>query len=1053
MRRAIEWFASNHVAANLLLIFFVAGGILTALNMKVEVFPETALDRIEVTVEYPGASPAEVEESIITRIEERVAGLAGVRRVDSTAREGMADVVIEVLQGWNLQKLLDDVKSEVDRITTFPEEAEKPVVKEMVHRTQVLWVALFGDVPEHTLKHLAEKMRDDITAIPGITQADLFGVRSGEIHIEISEDTLRRYGLTLGQVAQKVRAAAMDLPAGRIKTPGGEVLVRGKGKRYHAAEYSDIAIITRPDGTNVTLGQIADLRDGFEDTDLFARFQGKPAALIQVYRVADQNALDVASKVRAYVEQAKASLPAGVGVDFFADRSKILKSRLDLLLRNMAQGLVLVSLVLSAFLAWRLTFWVALGIPVSFLAALWFLPNFDVSINMISLFAFILVLGIVVDDAIVVGENVFKKREDGVPPLKAAIEGAHEVSGPVIFSVLTTMAAFAPLLMGTGMMGKVMRNIPWVVIMVLAGSLLESLFVLPAHLARSRLKVGPGSGYKEKATSRWLKAFIAGPYSRLLNFCLRWRYATVGLGLMVLLLSVGTYTGGWLKFTLFPKVESDVLTAQLTMPAGTSAERTTQAVRHMEKAAEQALHQADRQRPKDAPPLLEYTVSLVGIHAGARGPHGGSADYGSHTATVFVQLLEGQNRDMSAHELGKRWRKATGSITDAQAVSFQSDIFSAGNAIEVHLSAPDQAQLLAATEELKALLRTYPGVSDVADSFLPGKDEMQIRLKPAARSLGLTLDDLSRQVRHALYGAEALRLQKGRDEVKVLVLFPEDERRSLGNVESMRIRTPEGKEVPFREVAEVNIREGYSTIDRAQRRRVVKVTSDVDERTANAAELRNLLETKILPTLKERHPDLRWDMEGEGREQAESMADVSQGFMLALFAIYVLLAIPFRSFTQPLIVMAAIPFGIVGAMAGHLIMGLNLSILSMFGIVGLSGVVVNDSLVLIFQANQMRARDGLSAWEAVRLAGPHRFRAILLTSVTTFAGLTPIILERSLQAQFLIPMAVSLGFGVMFATGITLLLIPCGYLIMDDVHRLRVRISERLFPGRSQEQH
>ena len=1048
MRRAIAWFAENHVAANLLMLFFLVGGTMTALTMKVEIFPDAALDKITVTVEYPGASPAEVEEAVITRIEERLAGLAGVKRIDSVAREGVGVVTVELLPGWDLAKLLDEVKAEVDRITTFPEEAEKPVVREVVHRSQVLWVALYGDVPEASLKRLAEKVKDDITALPGVTQAELFGVRRAEILIQVGEKTLRRYGLTLGRVAAAVRRASLDLPAGSLKTPGGEILVRAKGRRYRAVEYADIPVITRPEGAVVTLGQIAELADGFEDSDLFARFQGRRAALIQIYRVADQNALEVAREVKDYVARLRPSLPAGVRADFFADRSTILKERLNLLLRNLAMGLVLVSVVLGLFLQLRLAFWVTMGIPVSFAVAIWFLPAFEVSINMISLFAFILVLGIVVDDAIVVGENVFRKREAGLDPLTAAVDGTVEVGGPVVFSVLTTMAAFAPLLIGSGMMGKFMRNIPIVVCLVLAGSLLESLFVLPAHLARSRLRpLGQGKR-REKLAARWLRAFVAGPYRRLLDFCLRWRYATVALGLGLLLFSVGVFTGGWLKFTLMPKVESDVLTVNLTMPAGTPVERTARAVAHIEAAARRAMARAQKEEPPGSPPLLKNIVSLVGMKAAGRGPHAGGPEPGSHLATVFLQLVGSEKRHLSSRYLAQLWRRETGWVPDARAVSFQSQLFSVGNAIEVHLSHPDQRRLLAAADELKRILRTYPGVSDVADSFLPGKLELQIKLKPSARALGLTLEDVSRQVRHALYGAEALRLQRGEDEVKVMVRYPEAERRSLGDVEEMRIRTPDGREVPFSQVAQAGLSRGYASIQRSRRRRVVAVTADVDEKAANAAEIRARLENRVLPELRRRFPDLRWDMEGEGREQAESLRDVMEGFVIALFAIYVLLAIPFRSFTQPLIVMSAIPFGIVGAMAGHLIMGLHLSLLSLFGIVGLAGVVVNDSLVLIHRANRLRREEGLEAEEAVRQAGPHRFRAILLTSITTFAGLIPIIAERSLQAQFLIPMAVSLGFGVLFATGITLLLIPCGYLILEDLHRLGRRLGAAVFgPG------
>jgi multidrug efflux pump subunit AcrB len=1045
MRGPISWFAENHVAANLLMIFVMVAGAITALTMKLEVFPETSLDRITITTEYPGASPAEVEESVIRRIEEKVAGLAGIKRIDSVAREGTGTVTIEVMTDWDLKTLLDEVKAEVDRITTLPEEAEKPEVREVTRRHEVISLAVYGDAPEYSIKHLAEKIKDDITNLPGVTLAELTAVRQGEIYIEISEETLRRYGLTLGAVSALVQQASLDLPAGHIKTSGGEILIRTKGRRYHAEDYRDIAVITRSDGSKVTLGEIATLRDGFEDQDLYARFQGKPAGLINVYRVADQNALHVANAVKQYITDIRPSLPAGVHLDYYRDMSKILKSRLHLLLKNMAMGLILVSVLLGLFLNLRLAFWVTLGIPISFLFGIMLLPRFDVSINMVSLFAFIMVLGIVVDDAIIIGENIYRKQNEGLPPLKASIEGALEVGHPVIFSVLTTVVAFWPLLLGTGTMGKIMRNLPIVVILVLMGSLAESLFVLPSHLAgwnhaANSSKTNPN---QEKRMSRWLKWFVSHPYARMLTFCLNWRYATVGCGIAVLLLTMGLWTGGWIKFTLFPKVESDVLVCSITMPAGTPVERTAEVAQQVEQAAQRAMAEKDKERPKDAPPLLQHSVTAIGVQQGGHGPTASGPQIGGHLAQVHLQLLESEDRNISAGALAKLWREKVGKIADVESLTFQSELFSAGNPVEVHLSLDDHSKLVAAADELKKELSHYPGVFDVADSFLPGKKEMQLKLKPAARSLGLTLNDLARQVRHAFYGAEALRLQRGQDEVKVMVRYPESERKSLGTVEAMHIRTPEGNEVPFHQVAEVKMEQGYVTIERAQRRQVIKVTADVDETESNANEVRQHLENTVLPQLQQRYLGLRYTIEGEGKEQKDSMADVIRGFAIALLAIYALLAIPFKSFSQPLIVMAAIPFGIVGAVFGHLLMGFNLSLMSAFGMVGLAGVVVNDSLVLIDAANRIR-RKGTSIQEAVSQAGALRFRAIILTSLTTFAGLSPMIMERSLQAQFLIPMAISLGFGVLFATLITLLLIPCGYLILDDMYEGLRGLKERI---------
>ncbi|MGD8242937.1 MAG: efflux RND transporter permease subunit, partial [Desulfobacterales bacterium] len=913
----------------------------------------------------------------------------------------------------------------------LPDEAEKPVIREITRRREVIDLAVYGDAPEATIKNLAERIRDDITNLPGVTLADIEGVRDAEIHIEISEDTLRRYGLTLGRVADLVRQGSLDLPAGSVKTAGGEILIRTKGRRYYAEDYGDIAIITRPDGSKIRLSDLALLKDGFEEEDRFARFQGQPAALINVYRVADQNALEVARAVKAYAERIRPSLPDGIDISLRRDRSKILRSRIELLTRNMLIGLLLVGIMLGLFLNVRLALWVMLGIPISFAFGLLLLPRLDVSINMISLFAFIMVLGIVVDDAIIVGENVFRHFEGGAKPMAGAVGGTLEVGRPVIFAVLTTIVAFWPLLLAGGVMGKFMRNIPIVVIAVLLGSLVESLLILPSHLMHSRraLALNSTGQMKEKRASRWLKYLVNGPYARLVDFCVRWRYATLALGVAVILLAAGLWQGGWIKFTFMPKVEGDTIRAYITMPVGTPVSQTLQVVSRMEQDALAVFEEYEAQRPEEAPPLLEHIMIQIGRHSGATGGHLGQ---------IRIQLLEGEQREVSTFDITRAWRARIGTVPEAESVAFRSSLHRSGNPVEVHLSLDDNEQLVQAAEELKTALAGIPGVFDIEDSFLQGKQEMQLKLKPAASSLGLTLNDLARQVRHAFYGAEALRLQRDKEEIKVKVRYPESERRSLGSVEDMYIRTSDGSEVPFRQVAEVLMQEGYAKIERAQRLRIIKVMADVDEDLANANEIRMRLEKGFLPELVNRFPGLRFTIEGEGKEQRESLADVRKGFFIALFGIYALLAIPFRSFSQPLIVMAAIPFGIVGAITGHLIMGFNLSIISIFGIVGLSGVVVNDSLVLIDRANQLR-REGYSAHDAIVRAGCIRFRAILLTSLTTFAGLTPMLLEKSIQAQFLIPMAVSLGFGVLFATAITLLLIPSGYMILEDFHHLMGR--------------
>ncbi len=832
MKKAIAWFVENHVATNLVMGFMLLAGIVTAFTMKVEVFPTFALDKVLISVEYEGASPEEIEDSIIKPIEEQIAGVEGIKQIDSTAREGLGTIVVEVEQGWDANKVYDDVRMEVDRVKTLPEDAERPQVQLVTHRSQVIWVAVSGNIGEVALKRLGEKIRDDITNIPGITSAEIFGTRPSEIHIAIPEENLRRYGLSLPQVAKAIRAWGLEIPGGKIHTKGGEVLIRARGRRYYAKNYADIPVKAFPDGRVLRLGQIAHLKEAFADVDIMARYQGMPAVLIQVFRVADQNALTVARKVKDYVAHIRPTLPKGVQIGVYADQSKILKSRLELLVRNMLMGLVLVVVLLGMFLELRLAFWVTLGIPLSFLTAIWLLPNFDVSINMISLFGFILVLGIVVDDAIVIGEHIQTYRERGMDPKTASIEATARMATPVIFSVLTTVAAFAPLLMATGTMGKIMRNLPIVVILVLMASLFEALMLLPSHLSRMRLK--PKT--KEKRAVRILNRFVEGPYKRALALCLRWRYATIAAGIGLLLLSVGTYTGGWLKFRLFPTVESDVMVASVEMPPGTPVDQTVRVIARLEKAARKAMAKAYKQyQPPDSPPLIKNIVSLVGVMATRR--HAvlvGPPATGGHLGQIYVELLGGEHRRVSTTTLVNMWRKEVGVIPGVKRLTFSGEIFSPGYPIEVHLSAPNEAELKAAANELKAYLSHIQGVFDINDSFTPGKWEVSFTLKPKAAALGLTLADVAAQVRGAFLGTEALRLQRGKDEVKVRAILPAKARTYRETLSRLMLTLPGGGQVPFEEVAQVKMRRGYTTIERSQRRRVIKVTADVDPKAANA---------------------------------------------------------------------------------------------------------------------------------------------------------------------------------------------------------------------------
>jgi multidrug efflux pump subunit AcrB len=1045
----LAWFAANHVAANVLMAFILISGALSLARVVVEIFPEMDTDIVTVRVPYRGASPAEAEEGVCVRVEEAIASIEGIKRIRSAAQENMGMVTVELEEDADDRKVLDDIKAAVDRIETFPVETEKPVVAEGDNRIRVITVVLHGHASEKTLKALAERVRDELTAQKGVSQVEVAGVRNYEISIEVSEEALRRYGLSFEHVANAVGASSLDLPGGAVKTRGGEILLRTKGQLYRGVEFEDIIVVTRSDGTRVRLSDVATVIDGFEETDTATNFDGKRAALIQVYRVGSEGALEVAEVTKEYLQVLERDLPAGVFVDTW----------------NCSIGLVLVFACLTLFLNTRLAFWTTMGIPISFLGGFWLVPMAGVTINMISLFAFIVVLGIVVDDAIVVGENIYNYLEKGMKPLDAAIRGVREMAVPVTFAIITTVAAFAPLLFVAGRMGKIMKQIPIVVIAVLLMSLVEALLILPAHLSGdgrwfNRIW-GRFLGPLERVQARVQKGLqwvIRRPYRRSLDFALEWRYLTVAVALVFLFLSASLVVGGFLKFSLMPKVDADNMVALLTMPQGTPVEQTEAVLARIGDGAVQLAREFDEGNAKDGPSVIKHISSTVGQHptGGGHGPMASrsTTENSAHLGEVNVELLGAENRSVSSAELVGRWREIVGEVPGAVSLTFQSNLFSAGEAISVQLAHHDFDTLLLSVERLKGTIAEYPGVKDVADSFLPGKKELRLSLTPEGRAAGLTLADLARQVRAGFYGQEVQRIQRGRDDIRVMVRYPEDERRSLGDIDEMRVRLPNGSEVPFTTVAEVEEGRGYAVINRTDRRRVVTVTADVDEDVANANEINADLRNAVLPALASEFPGLTFDFEGEQREQQESLGSLRVNFMVAQLAIFALLAIPFRSYSQPLIIMSAIPFGLVGAVFGHLLMGLDLTMLSMFGMVALTGVVVNDSLILVDLVNRMRA-EGATVDQAIRESGERRFRPIMLTTATTFLGLSPMIFETSMQAKFLIPMAVSLGYGIVFATAITLILVPALYRILEDAKALfgtaaeDVRVSRQVTTAES----
>jgi len=1044
VNRAIAWFAENHVAANLLMALLVVGGLITIPMIGQEMVPDIDLDIITVRVVYPGASPDEVEEAIAIRIEESLEGLPGIKRVRSTASEGVASVVVEMRAGEDLSRRLADVRARVDAIEGFPDEAKSPIVSQAEIGRIVLSIAVFGAVDERSLKHAAEQVRDELTALPEISQVSVASVRPYEIKIEVSEEALQRFGVSFDDVANAVRRSSVDQPGGSVRAAGGEILLRAKGKATDGAAFEQIALVSRRDGTRLRVGDVATVTDGFAETDQYSTFDGEPAAMVQVFQVGDEKMLDVSNAVKRYVAASKSELASGISLTIWMNAGDFLDDRLGSMFRNARSGFLLVVAVLAIFLRLRLALWVSLGIPIAFLGAVAILPSLDQTINWISLMGFIVVLGIVVDDAIVVGENTYTEQLRTGNKLAGAIRGAQGIAVPVFFGVFTTIAAFAPMLFIPGSMGKLTSVLPTVVIACLIFSLVEAMFVLPAHLGhgRSRPNDEPTNGVSlrwrtfQDRVAHGLDTLIEHYYRPALEWCLEWRYLTIAAAVSLLLFSVGLLAGGWLRFTFQEPVEGDVISATLTMAPGTPVEETARAIEYLQTTAREVQAEADAESGGEGGSIFLHMMATVGEQPSSRhaGPLPNLAGSGSsaNVGEMQVELIGPEHRTIGTNEMQRRWRERVGQIAGAEELSFHNSLITAGLPIELELRGNDLESLRQAAGDLKERLAAYPGVFDIADSFRGGKQELQFRILPSAEALGVSLQDVGRQVRQAFHGEEAQRLQRGRDEVKVMVRYPAARRRSLGDVEAMRIRTREGDEVPFTSVAAAELGRGFSAIRRVDRQRVVTVTADVDVAVANANEIVAELEESVLPDLLASYPGVHHSFEGEQAEQRMFMTAMMRGQVLAFLVIYALLAVPLRSYIQPLIIMTAIPFGLVGAIAGHLLLGYDFSMYSIIGFVALSGVVVNASLVLVDHVNRLRSQ-GARLAEAVRDAGRARLRAIMLTSLTTFVGLSPMMLERSMSARFMIPMAIALGFGVIFASLITLFFVPCAHLVVEDV--------------------
>ncbi len=1032
LRAMIAGGVRNPVLANLLMLCFLAGGFISARRMVREAFPRLSIDHVQVDVAYPGASPEDVESRVCTPIEEAVRGVPGIRRLWSAASENFGTIGLGLQTNVkDIQRVIDQVKELVDQIKTLPPEAEKPVVTETIIRTEVINVAVFGDAPERTLRQTAREIKDYLESRSGISQVSLSGVRDEEIVIEVSEEALLAYNLSIGQVMGVVRKSSLDLPAGVIRTAEEELTLRVTGQRLTAAEYEELIVLEKADAV-VRLGDIATIREGFEDAVIRGRFNGHAAVLVAVYKTKDEDAIRIAETVRDYVAERQPYLPERLQLAMWGDSSVEINSRIWLLVSNGLQGLVILFATMWLFLEFRLAFWVAAGIPISFAGGLLLMDYLDQTINVISLFALIMVTGIIVDDSIVIAESVHTRREAGDPPQLAAIEGTTRVALPVLGSTLTTMVAFVPLLYVVGVMGRFVYVLPVVVIAALLASTVEGFLIQPAHLCYGEK---PGVKYEKRppnalrrAIDRGFEHVITHWYRPVFRLALDYRAITIAITLAMLLAAAGAWYGGRTPFVLLPKEDGSVLQARVRFPEGTPSSMSQRTIERMEEAA-RTLNNDPALKPAAPGALVRQIYSIQGEFA----------DFlpvrGSNLCEVRIELMPSGDRRIGDDPIMEAWRRHIGPIHDATEFTIaRQQIGSTDRPIEIRLLGSDMGDLAAAGERVQAKLREFEGVNDVHTDLIPGKRQLRIKLRPAARALGLTLEDVATQLRHGFFGGEAIRLQRGSDEVVVRVRYPESERASLSDLENERIHLPRGDVVPFHEVAQVDWARGYATIMHQEGKRRVRVLADLDERRANAEQILQTLQAGFLDSVVGDYNDMTYNFGGDRERMDESFASLSEGFTLALLVNFALLAAVLRSYIKPLVVMAAVPLGVIGVMIGHLIMGYDLTMMSIFGIVGVSGLVVNEALVLV-DAIHWSIREGKSVKEAVTEAGESRFRPILLTSITDLAGLLPILLNQSGQAQSVQPMAISLSFGLLGSAVLNLLVVPGLYLVANDVRR------------------
>ena len=1027
MKGLVAWFVDNPVASNLLMILIFVGGLTSIPQLDKQFFPSAQEDTISVSLSYPGAGPGEVEEQICIRIEEAVHDLDGIQEIRCVAQQGMGQVFIEVEPFYDLQRLLSKVKTRVDAISTFPVDAERPIVAERAWRNRMLVVSLAGDIGETNLKVLGEQLRDQMAELPDISLVELQTPRDYEVSIEVSEFDLRNYGLRFEDVVQAIRSSSLNLPAGLIRAESGDIQLQTQGQAYDYADFENIVLLSKRDGTRVLLGDIAVVKDDFADQDLRTRFNGKPSLKLVAYVSTHPNVLRTSTAVRTFVDKVQNQLPLGVQLSVWRDSAISFKGRIETLLKNGIGGLILVFLVLVVFLRPKLAMWVSVGIGISFFGALWILQYTSVSLNMISLFAFLLILGIVVDDAIIVGESIHSYQMQGQVGALGAVAGTKNVIKPVVYAVISTMVFFVPLFFMPGDAAKPAQSIPMVVILALVFSLIESLLILPSHLAHMKPQkevTHPFFKRAERVRTRCadgLVNFSRNTYKPFLKRCLGANSLTVSCFVVAFFLSLSLYQGGWLKTGFFPDVTSDYLVVSVTMPESGPFDDALKMASHIETAAEQMKTKYNREGP------------LIG-HI--------SATVNSNNIQV---LMEVETSVLSMQTLSNEWRALIGDPGNVEDFKIDYTINDQGKPISFILASPSTAVLKETTAKLRDQLTSYPGVFNIRDTLQSPRQEIRLSLKPEAENLGISLADLAGQVRRGFHGAEAQRIPRKKEDVKVMVRYPESERISTDNLYNMRIRTPDGREVPFATLADVEFVPGYLRINRLDRKRIVEVTADVEIGTSSPTTISQNLMQNQANIWAAQYPGFTMVLDGEIEEESDFLSAMLRYMALAMMVIYGLMAIPLRSYWQPLLVLSAIPFGVMGAIIGHFLLGIQVSMFSLMGVIACAGVVVNDNLVLCDRINQLR-NEGADIATALLRGAENRFRPIVLTSVTTFIGLLPIMAETSQQAQFLIPMVASLAFGVLLATTVTLVLVPCLYFMGE---KLLARLTGRVSPRQS----